>query len=107
MGWSGSRKARRSGSTTSSSTAARARCPSHEVAGKIDLILTGPHATAAIPRELEPFLEPGLTQRQQHDFSDMTTSDLCKRWVEVDEHAVYVEFPHHRILFDPNRDWPD
>ena len=80
--------------------------PFAEVAGRIDLILTGPHATAAIPRELEPFLEPGLTQRLQHDFSDMTTSDLCKRWVEVDERAVYVEFPHHRILFDPNRDWP-
>ena len=80
--------------------------PFAEVAGRIDLVLTGPHATAALPRELEPFLEPGLTQRQQHDFSDMTTSDLCKRWVETDEHAVYVEFPHHRILFDPNRDWP-
>ncbi|HEX6249375.1 MAG TPA: N-formylglutamate amidohydrolase [Nocardioidaceae bacterium] len=81
--------------------------PFDEVAGRIDLILTGPHATAAIPRELEPFLERGLTQRQQHDFSDMTTSDLCKRWAEVDEHVVYVEFPHHRMLFDPNRDWPD
>ena len=80
--------------------------PFDEVAGRIDLILTGPHATAAIPRELEPWLETGLTQRLQHDFSDMTTSDLCKRWVEVDERAVYVEFPHHRILFDPNRDWP-
>jgi hypothetical protein len=80
--------------------------PFAEVAGRIDLVLTGPHATAALPRELEPFLEPGLTQRQQHDFSDMTTSDLCKRWVETDGHAVYVEFPHHRILFDPNRDWP-
>lgn len=77
-----------------------------EVAGNVDLILTGPHAMAAIPRELEPFLEPGLTQRQQHDFSDMTTSDLCKRWAQVDEHVVYVEFPHHRMLFDPNRDWP-
>jgi hypothetical protein len=80
--------------------------PFEAVAGRIDLVLTGPHATAAIPRELEPFLEPGLTQRQQHDFSDLTTSDLCKRWVEVDERTVYVEFPHHRILFDPNRDWP-
>ena len=80
--------------------------PFEEIAHRIDLVLTGPHATAAMPRELEPFLEPGLTQRQQHDFSDMTTSDLCKRWVEVDEHAVYIEFPHHRILFDPNRDWP-
>lgn len=77
-----------------------------DVAGNIDLVLTGPHATAALPRELEPFLEPGLTQRQQHDFSDMTTSDLCKLWAEVDEHVVYVEFPHHRMLFDPNRDWP-
>ena len=80
--------------------------PFEEIAPRIDLILTGPHATAALPRELAPFLEQGLTQRQQHDFSDMTTSDLCKRWVEVDEHAVYIEFPHHRILFDPNRDWP-
>jgi len=80
--------------------------PFAAVAGRIDLILTGPHATAALPRELEPFLEPGRTERQQHDFSDMTTSDLCKRWVETDDHAVYVEFPHHRILFDPNREWP-
>lgn len=77
-----------------------------EVAGRIDLILTGPHATAAIPRELEPFLESTLTERQQHDFSDVTTSDLCKLWAEVDERVVYVEFPHHRMLFDPNRDWP-
>lgn len=81
--------------------------PFDEVAGRIDLVLTGPHATAAIPRELEPFLERGLTRRQQHDFSDMTTSDLCKRWAEVDERVVYVEFPHHRMLFDPNRDWPE
>jgi hypothetical protein len=80
--------------------------PFEEVAGRIDLVLTGPHATAAIPRELQPFLEPTLTERQQHDFSDMTTSDLCKRWVEVDDRVVYVEFPHHRMLFDPNRDWP-
>jgi hypothetical protein len=80
--------------------------PFEEVAGRFDLILTGPHATAAIPTELLPFLEPGLTERQQHDFSDMTTSDLCKRWAEVDDRVVYVEFPHHRMLFDPNRDWP-
>jgi hypothetical protein len=62
--------------------------PFEEVAPRIDLILTGPHATGAIPRELAPFLEHGTTQRQEHDFSDMTTSDLCKRWVEVevDEH---------------------
>jgi len=80
--------------------------PFEQIAGRIDLVLTGPHATAAIPRELELFLEDGITQRKQYDFSDMTTSDLCKMWVEVDEHAVYVEFPHHRMLFDPNRDWP-
>lgn len=80
--------------------------PFEKAVGKIDLILTGPHATAAIPRELEPFLESGLTQRKQYDFSDLTTSDLCKKWVEVDAHAIYIEFPHHRILFDPNRDWP-
>ena len=84
----------------------KGQVPFADVAGRVDLVLTGPHATAAIPRELQPFLEPTLTQREQHDFSDMTTSDLCKRWAEVDERVVYVEFPHHRMLFDPNRDWP-
>ena len=76
------------------------------VAGKVDLVLTGPHATAAIPRELDRFLSGGLTERQQHDFSDVTTSELCKRWAAADPRVVYVEFPHHRMLFDPNRDWP-
>ncbi|TQK19093.1 N-formylglutamate amidohydrolase [Microbacterium sp. SLBN-154] len=80
--------------------------PFEQIAGGIDLILTGPHATAACPRELAPFIEAGLTERQQHDFSDVTTSALCRRWVEVDPRVVYIEFPHHRMLFDPNRDWP-
>lgn len=84
----------------------KGQVPFADVARRIDLVLTGPHATAAIPRELMPFLEPTLTEREQHDFSDMTTSDLCRRWAEVDDRVVYVEFPHHRMLFDPNREWP-
>ena len=86
--------------------AGKGRVPFESVARGIDLVLTGPHATAAIPRELAPFLSPGLTERQQHDFSDVTTSDLSRRWAEADPRVVYVEFPHHRMLFDPNRDWP-
>ena len=34
-----------------------------DAAGSIDLIITGPHATGALPREVEPFLADGITER--------------------------------------------
>ena len=77
-----------------------------EVAGDIDLIITGPHATAALPRELEGWIEPGITERVQHDFSDCTTSDLGKAWAQADPHVLYIENPHPRVMGDPNRPYP-
>lgn len=77
-----------------------------DIAGRIDLVLTGPHANAALPREMEPFVADGVTERMQFDFSDHTTSALGRQWAARDERVVYIEFPHHRMMFDPNRPRP-
>jgi|GEM_PF-474637 hypothetical protein len=77
-----------------------------EVAGRFDLIVTGPHATAAIPRELEPWIEPEMTARKQHDFSDCTTSAVGRAWAAADPKVLYIENPHPRVLYDPNRPHP-
>ena len=39
---------------------------------RFDLLITGPHATAAIPAELQPFCDPRLSYREQYDFSDIS-----------------------------------
>jgi hypothetical protein len=77
-----------------------------EVAHRIDLILTGAHATGAIPRELEPFIEPAMTQRKQLDYSDLTTKAIARRWAGIDPHVVYIENPYPRLVFDQNRPPP-
>jgi hypothetical protein len=74
-----------------------------EALPRFDLLITGPHATAAIPEELRPFLDPGLTRRKQFDFSDVSTSAVGRRWAEIDERVLYVENPHPRLVLDPNR----
>jgi hypothetical protein len=76
------------------------------VAHKIDLILTGPHATAAFPGEMAPFIDASVTQRKQFDYSDVTTNAIARRWAEIDEHVVYIENPHPRLVFDQNRPHP-
>lgn len=82
------------------------RTPFDRVAHKIDLVLTGPHASAVFPRELEPFVDTRLTQRLQFDYSDLTTDTLARRWAEIDERVVYVKNPVSRIVFDQNRARP-
>jgi hypothetical protein len=77
-----------------------------DVAHKIDLILTGPHATAAFPAEMAPFIDASVTQRKQFDYSDVTTNAIARRWAEIDEHVVYIENPHPRLVFDQNRPHP-
>jgi hypothetical protein len=77
-----------------------------DVAGRIDLVITGPHATGALPREVEPFLADGMTERIQYDFSDHTTGDLARSWANSDPRVVYIEYPHHRTMYDPNRPPP-
>jgi hypothetical protein len=81
--------------------------PFDEIAGRFDLIITGPHATAALPRELEDWIEPGMTARKQHDFSDCTTSAVGRAWAAADPRVLYIENPHPRVLYDPNRPHPD
>jgi hypothetical protein len=71
-----------------------------------DLLITGPHATAMIPEELRPFLDPDLTCREQFDFSDISTSAIGRRWAAIDSRVVYVENPHPRLVLDPNRPPP-
>jgi hypothetical protein len=72
-------------------------------AGRIDTIVLGPHASAAFPAELRPFVAPALTLRKQCDFSDRVTDDLGRAWVQADPHVVYVRNPVSRLVLDPNR----
>ena len=82
---------------------ARGREPFAATAGRIDTIVLGPHASAAFPSELRPFIAPTLTRRKQCDFSDLTTASLARAWVQADPHVVYVENPVSRLVLDPNR----
>jgi hypothetical protein len=77
-----------------------------DVLGDVDVLISGPHATARLPRELEPFLADGLTRRLQFDYSDCTTSPITRRWAELDPHVLFVEDPHPRAVRDPNRPPP-
>ena len=61
-----------------------------DVLADIDLIVTGPHASAAFPEEMAPFVDPRLTRRLQYDFTDVSTSPMARRWAEIDpEGAVH------------------
>jgi len=71
-----------------------------------DLLVSAPHAGAAIPEELAPFLAPEFTRRLQYDFTDVSTSAIVRRWAEIDRRIVVVENPHPRMLRDPNRERP-
>ena len=77
-----------------------------DVLAEIDVVVTGPHATAAFPAELQPFVDPSLTQRLQYDFSDWSTSPIARRWAAIDEHVLYIEDPHPRAVRDANRPKP-
>lgn len=82
---------------------AAAQMPFAQAAASIDTIVLGPHASAAFPAELKPFVNPALTRRKQCDFSDVLTGDLGRLWAQVDSHTVFVENPHARLAVDANR----
>jgi hypothetical protein len=84
----------------------KGRRPLDDVLADIDVLVSGPHATARLPRELEPFLADGLTRRLQFDYSDCTTCPITRRWAELDPHVLFVEDPHPRAIRDPNRPSP-
>lgn len=81
----------------------RGRKPFDAVAGSIKTVVLGPHASAAFPAELKPFIAPGLTLRKQFDYSDVLTSALGRAWAAADPSVVFVENPHSRLVLDPNR----
>jgi hypothetical protein len=83
--------------------AGRGRVPLGDALARCDLLITAPHATAAIPEELRPFLDPRLSYREQFDFSDASTRAIGRRWAAIDRHVVYIENPHPRLVLDPSR----
>lgn len=74
------------------------------IASRIDTIVLGPHASAAFPEELRPFICQKLTRRKQYDYSDVITGPVGQAWANCDEGVVFVENPHARIAVDPNRE---
>jgi hypothetical protein len=86
---------------------AKGRRPLDSVLAEIDLVVTGPHGSAAFPQELEPFVDDRLTRRLQFDFTDVSTSPVARRWAALDPHVLYIENPHPRAVRDANRPRPD
>ncbi|UNK70582.1 N-formylglutamate amidohydrolase [Microbacterium sp. H1-D42] len=71
-----------------------------------DILISCPHAGAAIPEELAEFLSPALTRRLQYDFTDVATDAIVRRWASQDPRVVAVLNPHPRLVRDPNRAKP-
>lgn len=80
--------------------------PLDEALARVDLVVSAPHAGAAIPEELDRFLAPEFTHRLQYDYTDVSTSAVVRRWAEIDPTIVVVENPHPRMVRDPNRRRP-
>ncbi|MFL6203712.1 MAG: hypothetical protein ACJ739_00010 [Acidimicrobiales bacterium] len=85
----------------------RGERPLDEHLAHVDLIVTGPHASAAFPAEMQPFVDASLTKRLQYDFTDVSTSPVTRRWALDDPHVLYIEDPHPRAVRDANRVRPD
>jgi hypothetical protein len=77
-----------------------------DVLADIDLVITGPHASAAFPEEMAPFVDPRMTRRLQNDFTDVSTSPVAQQWALLDRHVLYIENPHPRAVRDANRPRP-
>ncbi|WIB77776.1 N-formylglutamate amidohydrolase [Curtobacterium sp. MCPF17_002] len=80
--------------------------PLEQAIAEADLLVSAPHAGAAIPAELDGFLAPEFTRRLQYDYTDVSTSAVVRRWAELDPRVVVVENPHPRMVRDPNRARP-
>src|SRR5262249_25774830 len=81
--------------------------PDDDQLAHIDLLITGPHASAAFPAELAPFVDDRFTKRLQFDFTDVSTSPVARAWAMKDPHVLYVETPQPRLVRDANRSRPD
>jgi len=70
---------------------------------EVDTVVLAPHAGAAFPAEWQAFLAPGLSRRQQMDFSDCLTGPLARAWADANARVLAIENPHSRLVSDPNR----
>lgn len=77
-----------------------------EAIAEADVLVSCPHAGAAIPEELDRYLAPEFTERLQYDFTDVATAAIVRRWAEIDSRIVAVINPHPRMVRDPNRERP-
>ncbi|MGW8481763.1 N-formylglutamate amidohydrolase [Microbacterium sp. NPDC055903] len=77
-----------------------------EAIADADVLISCPHAGAAIPEEIAEFLSPALTRRLQYDFTDVATDAIVRRWAAEDPKVVAVLNPHPRLVRDPNRAKP-
>ena len=75
----------------------RGECDIDDALADIHLVVTGPHASAAFPAEVQPFVDVRLTKRLQYDFTDVSTSPVARRWAEINPHVLYIEDPHPRL----------
>src|SRR5690349_8481968 len=87
--------------------AGRGKTDLDEILATVDLVITGPHASAAFPAEMQPFIDARLTKRLQYDFTDVSTSPVARCWALLDPRVLYIEDPHPRAVRDANRDRPD
>lgn len=69
----------------------------------VDVVVHDPHASVALPVEVEDWLAPGISPRRRMDYSDFVSDALGRHWASLDPHVVYVRNPVNRLLFDPNR----
>lgn len=77
--------------------------PFESAMARVDTIITGPHAGAAFPNELKPFVCPSLTRRMQYDFSDVATGPIGQEWAHLDANVVFVQNCAARVVTDANR----
>eukprot|EP00966_Prymnesium_polylepis_P123753 2861805-Prymnesium_polylepis.1 len=77
--------------------------PFEEAAARVDTIVTGPHAGFKFPESLRRFINPQLTRRNQHDYSDVATGPVGRKWATCDDRVIFIENPAARIVTDANR----
>jgi hypothetical protein len=69
----------------------------------VDVVVHDPHASVALPAEVEAWLVPGISAKRRMDYSDFASDALGRHWAALDPHVIYVRNPVNRLVFDPNR----
>ncbi|MDN4477951.1 N-formylglutamate amidohydrolase [Demequina sp. SYSU T00039] len=72
----------------------------------VTTVVHDPHASVALPSEVEEWLAADVSERRRMDFSDFASDALGRHWASLDPHIVYVRNPVNRLVLDPNRARP-